>query len=263
MLPYRLATTAKQKVWGSTRLSPWYPDSSEKIGEVWFEATPPLPLLVKFIFTSEALSVQVHPSDEYALRHHESHGKTEMWHILRAVSGARIAVGLREPLSAERLREVSLSGEIEGLLNWIEVKPGDTFHIPAGTIHAIGGGLALCEIQQYSDITYRLYDYGRRRELHLDRAVEVSNLEPWQPEAPPPGFLARSEYYATDLVVIESPVTLEPMADRFHLLIVIEGRGLIGAESFRAGETWFVPAAGDFVKIVPDGRVRLLRTFVP
>src|SRR6202050_2320743 len=101
-----------------------------------------------------------------------------MWYVMRADPGARIAIGFRESISRDRLRESALSGEVEGLLNWLEVQAGDAFFIPAGTVHAIGGGIALCEIQQHSDITYRLYDYGRARELHLDRAIAVSHLEP-------------------------------------------------------------------------------------
>src|SRR3954470_7243186 len=159
----RLSTRLLPKVWGSTRLQPWYPDTSDKIGEVWFEGPPHPPLLVKFLFTTEPLSVQVHPE-----------GKTEMWHILAAEPGAKIAAGFREPISEKRMRESALSGEIENLLEWFEARPGDTFFIPAGTVHAIGSGLTVCEIQQHSDTTYRLFDYGRPRELHLDEGIRVS-----------------------------------------------------------------------------------------
>jgi mannose-6-phosphate isomerase len=263
MRPYRLGTSAREKVWGSTRLSPWFPDSQAKIGEVWFENTPPLPILVKLIFTEEALSVQVHPGDDYAREHHQSAGKTEMWHILRADPGARIAIGLREPLTKERLREVSLSGEIEHLLNWVAVRPGDTFHIPAGTIHAIGGGLALCEIQQNSDVTYRLYDYGRPRELHLDAGLQVSRREPWKPPTPPPGLLASCDYYATELIDIGTVHEIAPLPDRFQLLIVTSGEGTMAGEAFRAGEAWFLPAGSEPVVVEPQGSARMLRTFVP
>src|SRR5271165_3300984 len=172
MQPKRLQPRFLEKVWGSTRLEPWFESTGAKIGEVWFEGAGPLPILVKFIFTTEKLSVQVHPDDVYAAKHHNSRGKTEMWHVLAAAPGARIAAGFREPVSAERLRAGALSGEIEELLAWHEARPGDTFFIPAGTVHAIGAGLTLCEIQQFSDITYRLYDYGRPRELHLAKALD-------------------------------------------------------------------------------------------
>ena len=175
----RLSPSFREKVWGSADLEPWFRNSDRKIGEVWFEGVDDLPLLVKFIFTSEKLSVQVHPDDAYARENHNgSRGKTEMWHILAAEPGAKIAAGFRQQITAQRLVEASRSGEIENLLEWFEAKPGDTFFIPAGTVHAIGAGLTLCEIQQHSDVTYRLYDYGRPRELHLDRAAAVSHLAP-------------------------------------------------------------------------------------
>ncbi len=171
----RLTPSFREKVWGATRLGPWFPDSDRKIGEVWFEGPfgndADLPLLVKFIFTTEKLSVQVHPEDEYAGLHHQSRGKTEMWHILAAEPGAQIAAGFRESITPEQFREAALSGAIEQELQWFDARPGDTFFIPAGTVHAIGPGLALCEIQQNSDVTYRLYDYGRPRELHLAHGV--------------------------------------------------------------------------------------------
>src|SRR5258708_3354328 len=127
-----------EKVWGSTDLLPWYPSSEKKTGAVWFEAC--LPLIVKLVFASERLSVQVHPNDDFAAAHEDSRGKTEMWYVMRADPGARLAIGFRESISRERLRESALTGEIERLLNWLEVQAGDAFFIPAGTVHAIGGG---------------------------------------------------------------------------------------------------------------------------
>src|SRR5579884_3024514 len=109
------------KVWGSTRLAPWFPDSDRKIGEVWYRREREIPLLLKFIFTEEALSVQVHPGDEFARAHENSAGKTEMWHILRAHAGARIALGFRQPITAAEMRQAAETGEIEELLNWVEI----------------------------------------------------------------------------------------------------------------------------------------------
>jgi mannose-6-phosphate isomerase len=263
MPPALLASSFKEKVWGSTHLGPWFPDSQAKIGEVWFEARPPLPLLAKFLFTEQALSVQVHPDDEYGRLHENSPGKTEMWHILRAAPGARIAMGLREPVSKERLRAAAESGEIEQLLNWVEVKPGDTFHIPAGTIHAIGGGIALCEIQQNSDITYRLYDYGRPRDLHLDRGIDVSIAAPWRPAPLPSGFIAHCDYYAVRLLDLRSPATHTPAEAGFEILIVLEGSGLIAGQSFHAGQAWHIqPVAGPF-EIAPAAPARFLLASLP
>ncbi len=144
-----------------------------KIGEVWFEPPPQLDaLLVKYIFTSEALSVQVHPSDDQAPP--GKRGKEECWLILDAEPGASLGIGFRQELSADAMRTAALDGTIEDLLEWHPVQVGDFFYIPAGTVHAIGAGLTLIEVQQNSDVTYRLYDYGRPRELHLDAGMAVA-----------------------------------------------------------------------------------------
>ena len=167
----RLDSRALEKVWGTPDTEPWYPHGTAKTGEVWFVAPEEPRLLVKFLFTSEKLSVQVHPSDSDS-----GPGKTEMWHVLRAGPEASLALGFVRPLSHDEARAAAVSGEIERLLRWYPAHPGDTFFVPAGTVHAIGAGIALCEIQQYSDVTYRLYDYGRPRELHLDAALAVADL---------------------------------------------------------------------------------------
>lgn len=258
-LPVRLATRFLEKVWGATDLSPWYPKPEQKIGEVWFQAD--LPLLVKFVFTSERLSVQVHPNDDFAAAHENSRGKTEMWYVLRADPGARLAIGFREALSAERMREAALSGEIEQLLNWIEVEAGDAFFVPAGTVHAIGAGLALCEIQQHSDVTYRLYDYGRPRELHLDKAVQVAFTAASDSESLM--LPIDCQYFHTELAMTSSSLLYKPDAGRFHVLIFASGFGAIAGQAFREGEAWLVPAGGEPFSIEPDGPVKFLRTWVP
>jgi mannose-6-phosphate isomerase len=226
---------------------------------VWFEAD--LPLLVKFVFTSERLSVQVHPNDDFAAAHENSLGKTEMWYVLRADPGARLAIGFREPLSGERLRETALNGQIEQLLNWIEVQAGDAFFVPAGTVHAIGGGLALCEIQQHSDITYRLYDYGRPRELHLEKAVQVANTSAG--EAKSVMLPIDCEYFHTELALTSSSLLYKPEPGRFHVLIFVSGMGTIAGRQFREGEAWLVPPGGQPFEIEPAETVKFLRTWVP
>ena len=257
--PVRLPTRFLEKVWGATDLLPWYPPSTTNIGEVWFEAD--LPLLVKFVFTSERLSVQVHPGDEFAAAHEKSRGKTEMWYVLRADPGARIATGFRHAISRERLRASALSGEIEQLLNWIDVTAGDAFYVPAGTVHAIGGGLALCEIQQYSDITYRLYDYGRPRELHLDKAVQVASTE--ASSVGPVPLPVDCKYFHTELAKTASPLRYSPESGRFHLLIFLSGSGHIAEQPFREGETWLVPPGAAPFLIQPGEPAKFLRTWVP
>jgi mannose-6-phosphate isomerase len=235
----KLATTPHDKVWGSQRTEPWYANTEgSKIGEIWFAASAEVPLLLKLLFTSERLSVQVHPKDDYAREHANSRGKTEMWRILRAEHGAEVALGLREKMTRDELRAASLSGEIEKLLNWIPARVGDTFFVPAGTIHAIGGGLILCEVQQLSDVTYRLYDYGRRRELHLDRGIEVANLEPYQAEGNS-SRVTHCQYFRTECVPVRGMVHCSPRL-RTTLYVALEGEGRIGVEPFRAGEAWEV-----------------------
>jgi mannose-6-phosphate isomerase len=258
----RLTPSFKEKVWGSTRLEPLFPDSDRKIGEVWFEGVDNLPVLIKYLFTTEKLSVQVHPGDAYARMHHNSRGKTEMWYILRAEPGAQIAAGFREPLTPQRLREAALSGEIEDLLQWFDAAPGDTFFIPAGTVHAIGAGLTLCEIQQHSDVTYRLYDYGRPRQLHLDRAVEVTRFEP-SPEArrfPHGNVVVSCPYFTTSKLCISNPTKHILAPNTAELLVVVQGSGALGDQTITAGEVWYLEAgvreielSGDatFLQILP------------
>ncbi len=167
-----LPTRMVEKPWGRDALpAPFAAPPGQRIGEIWFEPPPELPqLLVKYIFTSEKLSVQVHPSDAQA----PGHGKEECWLVLDAEPGAALGVGFREALPAEAMRKAALDGSIEHLLEWHPVKAGDFFYIPAGTVHAIGAGVSLIEVQQTSDVTYRLYDYGRPRELHLDQGLAVA-----------------------------------------------------------------------------------------
>jgi mannose-6-phosphate isomerase len=245
----RLTPVLKEKIWGSTRLEPLFPNPSTKIGEVWFEGVDNLPLLVKFLFTTEKLSVQVHPDDAYARQHHDCLGKTEMWHVLRAEPGSQIAAGFRETITPERLREASLSGEIEDLLQWYDAAPGDTFYIPAGTVHAIGAGLTLCEIQQHSDVTYRLYDYGRPRELHLDQAAAVSHLGPHQARCEPPGnetsshILVSCPFFTTYKWHISRGSLFQiPPLHHQQVLILTEGSGTLNGSETCAGEVWHLEA---------------------
>jgi len=259
----RLPSTALEKVWGTPGTEPWYPRGTAKTGEIWFSAPEEPRLLIKFLFTSEKLSVQVHPSDSAS-----GPGKTEMWHVLRAAADSRLALGFERPLSRGEARAAALSGEIERLLRWYAVRPGDTFFVPAGTVHAIGEGLALCEIQQYSDVTYRLYDYGRPRELHLDAALAVADLGR-HPGASAPvdlgdgrRLLVECPYFRTESLELNSAMTW-PRAPRAEFLICIEGEGCFDEESFAPGQVWVIPAHADSFRITARNCARLLRTFVP
>lgn len=172
-----LTTRTVAKPWGrSTLPAPFVNPSQEPVGEIWFEPPPYFDaLLVKYIFTSEHLSVQCHPSDQQTVAQGlDRQGKEECWLVLDTEPGARLGIGFDVPVDPETLRHAALDGSIERLLTWHSVVSGDFFYIPANTVHAIGAGIILIEVQQNSDITYRLYDYGRPRELHLDEGLAVA-----------------------------------------------------------------------------------------
>ncbi|MEM8725064.1 MAG: class I mannose-6-phosphate isomerase [Pseudomonadota bacterium] len=178
----QLETRLVEKVWGRDTLpAPFTAPDGQRIGEIWFEPPPEHPdLLVKYLFTSEKLSVQVHPSSAQALDGED--GKEECWLVLDAEPGAQLAIGFDEPIEADAIAEAARDGSIEQLLTWHDVSPGDIYFLPAGTVHAIGPGLSLVEVQQTSDTTFRLFDYGRPRELHLERGVAVAYGTPYPDE---------------------------------------------------------------------------------
>lgn len=250
----KLAPAVHNRVWGSTQTEPWLVNPERReIGEIWFSAPEAMPVLVKFLFTSERMSIQVHPDDTYAQAHGHARGKTEMWHVLRAGKDATVALGLREEATRETVRAAALTGEIVDLLQWIPVQAGDTFLVPAGTIHAIGRDLAICEIQQLSDVTYRLFDYQRepRRPLHLRESLEVAHLTPADgrrrgvPLAEGRELLAECSYFRTERVAIAGSVPC--VSDMPAIYLAVAGEGRIGGKSFRAGEGWLAPGGtGEF-----------------
>lgn len=172
----KLATRMVEKPWGRTGLpAPFTAPAGQRIGEIWFEPPPQFAeLLVKYIFTSERLSIQVHPP---VTGHGAPGGKEECWLVLDAEPGAMLGIGFTGAVSPEAMRAAALDGSIERLLAWHPVRAGDFFYIPAGTVHAIGGGIGLVEVQLNRDVTYRLYDYGRPRELHLDAGIAAARGE--------------------------------------------------------------------------------------
>ena len=170
------------KPWGQEILPDIFDrKSDERIGEIWFEAPETISpqLMIKYLFTSEKLSIQVHPNDSQARRIGFPHGKAECWLVLHAEPWATLGIGFLEAIQPNQLREAITSGQIDNLLDWKSVSTGDFFYIPAGTVHAIGPGIVLVEVQQNVDLTYRLYDYGRPRELHIDDAIEVASMCPY------------------------------------------------------------------------------------
>jgi mannose-6-phosphate isomerase len=241
-----LETHRVEKPWGRHKLWPGFADPAadgEPVGEVWFQSpgdsTPDL--LVKYLFTSEKLSVQVHPDDAQAHARGLPRGKDECWVILDAEPDSTIALGTHEPIDSATLRAAALDGSIERLLDWKPVKAGDFFYAPSGTVHAIGAGITLIEVQQNSETTYRLYDYGRPRELHLEDGVAVSDARPYEP-APMPGEVAPGR-----TILVEGPkFVLErwPGGERaFRLpegvtgwLVPVRGSGEVDGVAWQAGE---------------------------
>jgi mannose-6-phosphate isomerase len=238
-----------EKPWGRTQLPGPFASAGggRRIGEIWF--APPdgreLPLLVKYIFTSEKLSVQVHPDDAQARARGLPNGKTECWYILDAEPGAALGLGFREPADAQTLRRAALDGSIEALMDWKPVSAGDFLYVPAGTVHAIGAGISLIEVQQQSDVTYRLYDYGRPRELHLDDGLAVARGEPYPPELHThvdggesrtlvPGPLFRVEH-----VVAEGPVAMLEEQERW--VLPLRGTAQVRGASGRPGDCLLLP----------------------
>ena len=260
--PVRLTPSLREKVWGRTHLEPWFRNAANPIGEAWFLADRDLPLLVKLIFTAERLSVQVHPDDgEDGPR-----GKTEMWHILEADPGATIALGFRRTVARDELGQAARSGAVEDLLNWFEVKPGDTYFTPAHTVHAIGAGIVLCEIQQNSDVTYRLWDYGRPRPIHLEQAVPICDLTvhpgPVVPRKIAEGReeLVRDRHFVTESVCLAPGSRHTPEPQDSQIWICLEGTGSIGGESFVRGDVWLMPEPAP---VAATESARFLRTYVP
>jgi len=232
-----------EKPWGRTQLPPIFDaPQGERIGEVWFTGAGDQPLLVKYLFTSERLSVQVHPNDEQARARGLPRGKSECWYILDAEPDARLGLGLKREALEDELRDAALDGSIEAVIDWRTVHAGDFFMVPPGTIHAIGGGISLLEFQQNADVTYRLYDYGRPRELHLDDGIAVARREPCpdslQSHLSPDEF--RTLVDGPQFVLVHSD--RDALSDRKRWIIPLDGEANHGAEVARAGECLLVGA---------------------
>ena len=187
-------------------------------------------LLLKLLFTSEPLSIQVHPDDEFARSIGLPNGKTEAWYILAASPGAQVALGLKRRLTPQALRAAIRDGSIADLTQWCPVAKGDIIFVPAGTIHAIGAGIVLAEIQQRSDTTFRLFDYGRQRELDEENAVAVSDAGPVQPQSGPRRItttrtaLITSQHFVIEWIDLPANSNWALIADQETWILAIEGR---------------------------------------
>jgi mannose-6-phosphate isomerase len=315
--PARLSPVFSPRPWGSRSLAPYFPEmvnlpepigeawmsgsdcrfatgpfAGRKLGEVWreigttAECGGDFPLLVKFIFPEDKLSVQVHPDDAYAARHEQDaggRGKTEMWYVLEARPGAEVLVGLKSTITRDEFARALEDGTAEDCLNRIPLGPGDAVFVPAGTLHTIGPGLVLCEIQEFSDLTYRVYDYnrldqqGRSRPLHIAKALDVMRFGTQYGGKITPVVIDRGRlretyyvacrYFATEQWAFTEPVEAPVSTGRCELLIFLKGHGWIlwddERAAYRAAEVWLIPAALDGLRLLPEASTSLLRTYVP
>lgn len=231
------------------------------------------PQMLKIIDARQSLSIQVHPSDEYALENEGQYGKTEMWYILDAKEGAGIYYGVKEEMTAEEFRNALSSNTVEEVLRFVPCKKGESYFIPSGTIHAIGAGLLIAEVQQNSNVTYRVYDFGRvgvdgkPRELHTEKALKVSNLSPMKGEehsgtealnGGSKTLLAECPYFSATKLIMNGEYKFTP-CDSFVCVFIAAGEGEINGEKFGRFDTFFVPAdmsevtlSGDFEAIITD-----------
>jgi len=227
---------------------------------------PTFPLLIKLIDAAKDLSVQVHPSDEYALKNEGEYGKTEMWYVVDRGEGAFLYAGFNREVSSEEFAAAIADNTVTDLLNKVYVEKGDSIFIPSGTVHAIGAGLLIAEVQQNSDLTYRVYDYGRLgadgkpRPLHIEKAVKVAKTCPPESsvlhaENVAVSRIAECEYFVTDAVKVPECGSITVDEDSFACLLCIEGEVRAGELSLKAGECAFVPAGYGEMPLSGNGRI--------
>ncbi|OOM77307.1 mannose-6-phosphate isomerase ManA [Clostridium puniceum] len=230
-----------------------------------------LPLLVKLINSREKLSVQVHPGDEYAAKYEGDYGKTEAWYVVDAKPDSTLIVGTKH-CTKEQFEAAIKSGEVEKYLNKIEVKKGDCFLINSGLIHAICEGVIIAEIQQNSDVTYRVYDYGRPREIHVEKALDVTNFdlqcqnlkgEEVEFDGYKKSLLCKNEYFGIEKLIIENSLTDRSSEEKFDILTCVDGEGIIEgkgySEKIKMGDSYLVPATLGEYKI--QGKLTLLKSY--
>jgi len=318
LYPLLMAAAFDPRPWGTEDLSPIYPNHkfAEKIGEAWLSgddckvANGPLsgqtlaqlseqyqrelvgeaardprrfPLLLKFLFPHEKLSVQVHPDDEQAARVGQPWGKTECWYVAHARPGSQIALGLKPEVTAQQLEEAIHQQRAEELLNWINVYAGDMIYVAGGTVHTLGPGSVIVETQQQSDTTYRLYDYGRPRELHLKdgMAAVKEKVSSGKVVRPAPtelrggsrlAPLVAAPYFVVDMFEAKGPLELSTRDDSgrssVQILVAVEGCGVVevrGTEpvTLAKGDAIVVPACIAEFGVRPQWSLEFLRAYVP
>jgi mannose-6-phosphate isomerase len=247
----RLASRQVEKLWGRAELPQSFGAvsgrGSEPIGEIWFQdgRGAEAELLVKYLLTREKLSIQVHPDDAAARAAGHRRGKDEAWVVIEAEPNARIGLGLKRPVSRNELRAAAANGRIEALVDWREAHAGDFFYSPAGTVHALGPGLTLVEIQQNVDLTYRLYDYGRDRELQVEAAVAAARPgphagSPRREVDPGREILCEGGAFVVERWTRSAGGRLAGEVERPVWLIPLSGGGLIDGEALGPPSVWLV-----------------------
>lgn len=294
-MPFRLKPWFSERVWGKSDLRPWYASTgtTELVGEAWLtgpacvietgafagqtlsaisaEIGGEFPLLVKILFPNEKLSVQVHPDDAQAQAAGQTRGKTECWYVLEAEPGATVALGLKAGVGPTEVAASVADGTMEELLEQVPVTVGDMLFVDAGTVHAIGPGVVLLETQQTSDITYRLYDYGRPRELHLKQGIAVIKAKTEAGKVKPRamnGFvrLIEQKYFTVDRFDLSSGETSVAIEGR-TCLVSLSGGGIVknasGATELKAGQAVILPPGSQNVIIETSEDLVLMRCAAP
>ena len=308
--PIKLLPAFKDYLWGGTRLKTEFNKKSEleKVAESWelsthkdgesivasgeykgkklseYIAENPydvlgerarafdfFPVLIKFIDAKDNLSVQVHPDDEFARKYNGEYGKTEMWYVLECDEGAQLYYGFKEKISKEEFRKRIENNTLTEVLNSVKVKKGDVYFIEAGTVHAIGKGIVICEIQQNSNTTFRVYDYNRKdangntRQLHIEQAIEVAKTEPAKPyKSDRENVLASCKYFTVEKADVDGTQSFEISDNCFKSVIAVEGSGILKLNGFETtfgkGDSIFIPAQNGGFTV--DGCCELIITYV-
>jgi mannose-6-phosphate isomerase len=306
IFPFRLAPYFRTRIWGFHDLAPWfdYKTDGEPIGEVWLTgemckaATGPFvgqtlraitdahgpellgralgdgefPLLIKMLFPKEKLSVQVHPDDAMAHQYGEPRGKTECWYALDAEPGATVALGIRPGVSVEDVRAAITASTLENLLQMVPVQKNDMLFVDAGTVHAMGPGVVILETQQTSDLTYRMYDYGRPRELHLEKSLEAMKLKTRAGKIPQHtvnghSVLIDEKYFEIErwtLSAGDAPAGLTASIGAVQMLFVASGSVCVSSDTggaFPVGrcELAVIPALASGVRIGVESPAEVIR----
>ena len=221
------------------------------------------PMLIKLIDAASDLSVQVHPSDEYALKNENSYGKTEAWYIVEAEEGAGIYLGFKRDVTKEEYAQAIAERRLTDLLNFFRVRAGECYFIPSGTVHAIGRGCLIYEIQQNSNLTYRVYDYGRRdkdgreRELHIEKALSVSDLRKYERCTDTATTSVECKYFRSSRLAVSGGLTLSTGQGSFNCITCIKGCGKIDGEKINTGDSFFVPAGYGEYRLFGDMEIIL------